>query len=125
MADGEVPFFSTPTLAKLMLKENHDLKTHVSAFQSKISPLTGIHRMSALVALTETIFIAYQPLSPPIIKLSIHFLTKTAGLSDDAFNGLDPTASILSLITDFITNYYRFRTTNSLSLRGMRLSLAS
>ena len=107
VADGEVPFFSTPTLAKLMLKENQDLKSYVSAFQSKISSLTGIHRMSALVALTETIFTAYQPSSPTIIKLSIHFLTNTAGLSDDAFNGLDPTASILSLITDFITNYYQ------------------
>ena len=107
VADGEVPFFSTPTLAKLMLKENHDLKTYVSAFQGKISSLTGIHRMSALVALTETIFTAYQPSSPTIIKLSIHFLTNTAGLSDDAFNGLDPTASILSLTTDFITNYYQ------------------
>ena len=90
-----------------MLKENQDLKSYVSAFQSKISSLTGIHRMSALVALTETIFTAYQPSSPTIIKLSIHFLTNTAGLSDDAFNGLDPTASILSLITDFITNYYQ------------------
>ena len=85
VADGEVPFFSTPTLAKLMLKENQDLKSYVSAFQSKISSLTGIHRMSALVALTETIFTAYQPSSPTIIKLSIHFLTNTAGLSDDAF----------------------------------------
>jgi hypothetical protein len=63
--------------------------------------------MSALVALTETIFTAYQPSSPTIIKLSIHFLTNTVGLSDDAFNGLVPTASILSLTTDFITNYYQ------------------
>ena len=107
VAVGEVPFFSTPTLVKLMLKENQDLRNYVSAFQGKISSLTGIRRMSALVALTETIFTAYQPSSPTIIKLSIHFLTNTAGLSGDVFNVLDPTTSILSLTTDFITNYYQ------------------
>ena len=45
VADGEVPFFSTPTLAKLMLKENQGLRNCVSAFQGKIISLTGIHRM--------------------------------------------------------------------------------
>ena len=107
VADGEVPFFSTVTLAKLMLKENAELNSYISTFKAKINHLTGIHRMSALVALTETIFTHYQPSSPTIIKLSIHFLTNTEGLSDDAFNGLDSTASILSLTTDFITNYYQ------------------
>ena len=107
VAEGEVPFFSTVTLAKLMLKENSELKSYISTFKAKINHLTGIHRMSALVALTETIFTHYQPSSPTIIKLSIHFLTNTEGLSDDAFNGLDSTASILSLTTDFITNYYQ------------------
>ena len=107
MADGEVPFPSTPTLAKLMLKENQDLKSYVSAFQGKISSPTGIHRVSALVAPTKIIFTAYQPSSPTIIKLSTHCLTNTVGLSDNAFNGLDPKPSILSLTTDFTTNYYQ------------------
>ena len=96
-----------------MLKENSELKSYISAFQAKISHLTGIHRMSALV-LTEIIFTHYLnlPSSPTMIKLSIHFLTNTAGLPDYAFNGLDLTASTLSLTTDFITNYYQVKDHN-------------
>jgi hypothetical protein len=56
VTEGEVPFFSTPTLAKLMLKENYEMKNYVTSFQTKINDLSSIHCMAALVALTEQIF---------------------------------------------------------------------
>ena len=34
VTEGEVPFFSTPTLAKLMLKENCEMKNFVATFQT-------------------------------------------------------------------------------------------
>ena len=107
MIEGEVPFFSTPTLAKLMLKENYEMKNSAVTFQTKINDLSGIHRMAALVALVEQIFNFYQPFTPTIIKLAILFLTNNAGLTEDSYSGLDHTASIISTITDFITSYYQ------------------
>ena len=63
MTEGEVPFFSTPALAiaRLMLKEDYKMRNYVTTFQAKINDLSSIHRMAALVALTEQLFNFYQP----------------------------------------------------------------
>ena len=68
--------------------------------------------MAALVAFTENVCVHYQPSSPTVIKLSTHFLANTEGLSGGDFNDPDPTASILSLSIDFITNYYQAQNHN-------------
>ena len=84
LSNFEVPFFSVPTLATLMLKESKELKTAVDTAKTKVKSLRGILRANALVALTEAIFKAYCPSAPTIIKLAIHFLAGSSDLTDDS-----------------------------------------
>ena len=107
LAQCEIPFFSTPTLAALMLKENASLRAAVKAIQASIHDQVGPERQATLVKLVEEIFRAYSPSVPTIIKLAIHFLTSDRELTEDSFNGLDSKSTILSLTTDLIERYYQ------------------
>ena len=104
---GEAPFFNTQALSKLMTKENPDLRAFISKFQSTFPGLDGLRRTSALISLSEAIFEHYQPSTPTIVKLCIHFVIEKTDLTDDTCNGLDSTVSVLSTVTDFIENYYQ------------------
>ena len=104
---GEAPFFNTQALSKLMTKENPDLRAFISRFQSTFPGLDGLRRTSALISLFEAIFEHYQPSTPTIVKLCIHFVIEKTNLTDDTCNGLDSTVSVLSIVTDFIENYYQ------------------
>ena len=110
ISNGDAPFFNTAALSKLMLKENSDLKQTVATFQKTFSGFDDLRRHTSLIALTEAVFHHYQPSAPTIIKLCIFWLVETGTQSDDCFNGLDSSASILSLVTAFIENYYQVPT---------------
>ena len=110
ISNGDAPFFNTAALSKLMMKENLDLKQTVATFQKTFSGLDDLRRHTSLVALTEAVFHHYQPSAPTIIKLCIFWLVEKGTQSDDCFNGLDSSASILSLVTAFIENYYQVPT---------------
>ena len=97
---GEAPFFNTQALSKSMTKENPDLRAFISKFQSTFPGLDGLRRTPALISLSEAIFEHYQPSTPTIVKLCIHFVVEKTDLTYNTCNGL-------STVTDFIENYYQ------------------
>lgn len=102
-----MPFFATPALASLMLKENKALAGHVSDLQKNLSSYDSMQLHSALVSVTEVIFRHYSPSVPTMVKLAIHFLTQGSTISEDSFNGLDSNATIIGQLSDTIEEYYQ------------------
>ena len=90
-----------------MTKENLGLRAFITKFQATFPGLDGLRRTSALISLSEAIFEHYQPSTPTIVKLCIHFIVDKTNLTDDSCNGLDSTVSVLSTVTDFIENSYQ------------------
>ena len=90
-----------------MTKENLDLRAFITKFQTTFPGLDGLRRTSALVSLSEAVFEHYQPSTPTIVKLCIHFIVDKTKLTDDSCKGLDSSVSVLSTVADFIEKYYQ------------------
>ena len=99
--NAQITSFNTQALSKLMTKENLNLRAFITKFQATFPGLDGLRRTSALISPSEAIFEHYQPSTPTIVKLCIHFIVDKTNLTDDSCNGLDST------VTDFIENYYQ------------------
>ena len=88
-SNNNSPFFSTPALAELMVKERPSFKEDTSKFKKDLKTKKGYELDTLLIKLTETIYRAYQPSVPTLIKLAIHFCTDSSSASDDSMLGLD------------------------------------
>ena len=102
-----MPFFATPALASLMMRENKALSGHVANLQRDLNTYDSMQLHAALVSLTEEIFKHYNPSVPTMVKLAIHFLSQGSTVSEDSFNGLDSTATTLGLLSDTVEEYYQ------------------
>ena len=106
-----------------MTKENPDLRAFISKFQSTFPGLDSLRRTSALISLSEAIFEHYQPSTPTIVKLCIHFVIEKTDLTDDTCNGLDSTVSVLSIVMTSSRTTIKCLTTCSGHLKIMRFAV--
>ena len=106
-ARSAVPFFSTPSLAELMLKDKPRFRRDMEACQASIATADGPELEELLIVLTEIINEYFSPSAPTLIKLSIYFLTNTERITDNMLIGLDDGSSKVGLTTTFIENYYQ------------------
>ena len=105
-ARSAVPFFSTPSLAELMLKDKPKFKRAMETCQGKIAKTDGPDLEEQLIILTEIIMEHFAPSVPTLVKLSVYFLTNTEHITDNMLIGLDDGSSKVGLTTTFIENYY-------------------
>ena len=103
----DVPFFSTPSLASLMLKDKPTFKDEVKKIQDKLLEAEGPELEELLVTLTESIVEHYNPSVPTTIKMAVYLITTAEEISDESLIGLDNGASKVGLITSFIESYYQ------------------
>ena len=82
-ARSAVPFFSTPSLAELMLKDKPKFKRAMETCQGKIAKTDGPDLEEQLIILTETIMEHFAPSVPTLIKLGVYFLTNTEHITDN------------------------------------------
>ena len=106
-ARSAVPFFSTPSLAELMLKDKQKFRRDMETCQASIATADGPELEELLIVLTEIINEYFSPSAPTLIKLSIYFLTNTERITDNMLIGLDDGSSKVGLTTTFIENYYQ------------------
>ena len=106
-ARSAVPFFSTPSLAELMLKDKPRFRRDMEACQASIATADGPELEELFTVLTEIINEYFSPSAPTLIKLSIYFLTNTERITDNMLIGLDDGTSKVGLTTTFIKNYYQ------------------
>lgn len=107
MQRSAAPFFSTPSLVELMLKDKPAFKARITSTQAKIPTADGPDLEELLITLTECIVEHYQTSVPTTIKLAVYLLTNTGQISDDSLIGLSDGASKVGLTTTFIENYYQ------------------
>ena len=82
-ARSAVPFFSTPSLAELMLKDKPKFKRAIDQCQGKIGKADGPDLEEQLIILTEIIMEYFAPSVPTLIKLGVYFLTNTEHITDN------------------------------------------
>ena len=108
-ARSAVPFFSTPSLAEMMLKDKPTFKRDMELCTSKLAKADGPELEELLIVLTELIYEHFAPSVPTLVKLSVYFLTNTERITDNMMIGLDDGSNKVGLTTTLIENYYQVR----------------
>ena len=108
-ARSAVPFFSTPSLAEMMLKDKPKFKRDMELCTSKLAKADGPELEELLIVLTELINEHFAPSVPTLVKLSVYFLTNTERITDNMMIGLDDGSNKVGLTTTLIENYYQVR----------------